>query len=117
MFNNKKAINDISILAIIIFILFGTAILITYIDMEFGTDTDTFDTDELSSDVRDEAEGIEGKVTDLSAVKVFVTVLRLAFFDFGNTLELPFWLDAIYTILAVIFILIIARNAWIGGGG
>ena len=117
MFRNKKAINDISIIAILLFIFFGTAIIIPYINDEFGTTADTYDTDQLHSDIQDEGEEIEGKITDISAVKVFVNVLKLAFFDFGNTLELPFWLDAIYTVLAIIFILVIARNIWFGGGG
>ena len=117
IFRNKKAINDISIIAILIFILFGTALLITYVNDEFGTEADTFDTENLASDIREQAEDVEGGFADLTAVKVFVNVFKLAFFDFGNTLELPFWLDAVFTILAILLILVIARNIWVGGGG
>ena len=117
MFNNKKAINDISIIAILVIILFGTAIIIPFIDSAFDTSSDTFDTDEFHSGIQEEGENIEGKITDISAVKVFVNVFKLAFFDFGNTLGLPWWLDAVYTILAILLILVIARNIWIGGGG
>ncbi len=117
MFNNKKAINDISIIAIILFILFGTAIIIPFINSAVGTSADTFDTDKYETDIRGKGEDIKGRITDISALGVFVNVLKLAFFDFGNTLKLPFWVDAIYTILTVILVLTIARNIWVGGGG
>ena len=117
MFNNKKAINDISIIAILLFILVGTAIIIEYINSEFETSSDTFDTDEFQSGVKGQAEEVKGGIADITAVRVFVNIFKLAFFDFGNTLELPFWLDAVYTVLAIILILVIARNIWVGGGG
>ena len=109
----KKGINDISILAVIGFIFFGTAIIIPFINSAFDTTSDNFDTEQFSSGVQDDAESVSA----LSAFQVLLTILKLAFFDFGNTLSMPFWLDAIYTFLAVIFIAVVARNIWIGGGG
>ena len=117
LFRNRKGINDISIITIILLIFFGTAIIIPYIDSALGTSTDTYDTDEFHSGIQEQGEQIEGTITDVSAIKVFANVIKLAFFDFGNTLGLPWWLDAVYTVLAIIFILVIARNIWIGGGG
>ncbi len=113
LFSSKKAINDISIIAIIVFIFFASAIIIPFVNAEFGTASDTFDTDNFDSNIKDDAENI----TTLTAFKVLITVIKLAIFDFGNTLGLPFWLDAIYTVLAILFVLVIARNIWIGGGG
>lgn len=109
----KKAINDISIIAVIGFIFFITSLIIPFINSEFGTTGDTFNTDTFSSSVQQDAEN----VSTLSAFSVLLTILKLAFFDFGNTLNMPFWLDGLYTFLAIIFITAIARNIWIGGGG
>lgn len=109
----KKAINDISILAVIGFIFFITALIIPFINSAFGTTGDTFDTDTFSSGVQEDAEN----VSTISAFRVLLTILKLAFFDFGNTLNMPFWLDGLYSFLAIIFIAVVARNIWIGGGG
>ncbi len=109
----KKGVNDISIIAILIFIFFGTAIMIPFINSAFGTTSSTLDTDGLAADIQQDAESIN----TLSAFGVLKTVLLLAFFDFGGALGMPFWLQGIYTILGIILILVIARNIWIGGGG
>ncbi len=108
----KKAINDISIIAVLTFILFGTAIIIPFVNEAVGTDADTFNTDNLEGKIRDDAES----ASTISAFTVLVTMFKLAVFDFGDTLELPFWFDAIYTVLGIILIIVIARNIWIGGG-
>lgn len=114
----KKAINDISIIAIIIFIFLGTSIIIPFVNAEFGTTSDVFDNDAFEASIISEAENIpEISAFDTGAFKVITNVVKLAFFDFGNTLGLPFWLDLIYTVLAIILILTVARNVWIGGGG
>lgn len=113
LFQNKKGINDISIIALITFIFLGTSIIIPFVNTEFATDADVFNTTIFEANVKDDAENVSG----ISAFQVLITMLKLAFFDFGNTLNLPFWLDALYTILAIIFILVIARNIWVGGGG
>ena len=108
----KKAINDISIIAVLTFILFGTAIIIPFVNEAVGTHADTFNTGNLEGQIRDDAES----VSTISAFTVLITMFKLAIFDFGDTLELPFWLDAIYTVLGIILIIVIARNLWIGGG-
>ena len=112
LFKNKKAINDISIIAVLAFILLGTSIIIPFINTEFKTTADTFDESAFEDNVRNDAES----VSTISAFTILVTFFKLAFFDFGDTLGLPFWLDAIYTLLGLILILVIARNIWIGGG-
>ncbi len=108
----KKGINDISIATILIFIFFFTAIMIPFVNAEFDTTADTFDTENFEGIVKDEAEN----VNVISAFTVLVTVFKLALFDFSDTLGLPFWLDMIYTVLAIILILVISRNIWVGGG-
>ena len=108
----KKAVNDISIIAVLTFILFGTAIIIPFVNSSLGTDSDTFDTGNFEGNVRDDAESVSA----ISAFTVLVTVLKLGLFDVGNSLGLPFWLDAIYTVIGIILIIVIARNIWIGGG-
>ncbi len=113
MFKDKKGVNDISIIAVFIFIFFGTAVIIPFINSEFGVGASNLDTDAVTGEVKEGA----SSVTAISAFGILTTVLKLAFFDFGNTLGLPFWLDAVYTVIGLLFILVIARNIWVGGGG
>lgn len=108
----KKAVNDISIIALIIFIFFGTAIIIPFVNAEFDTEAIDVNEEGITQQIKDEARS----VSVASSFQVLVTVTKLALYDFGNTLGLPFWFDAIYTVLAIIFILVVARNIWVGGG-
>lgn len=112
IFKNKKAINDISIISIIASIFLLTSIIIPFVNSEFGTNADIFNESTFSDNVKADAENVSG----LSAFTILITVLKLAFFDFGNTLGLPFWLDGLFTLLGIIFIIVIARNIWVGGG-
>lgn len=112
IFRNKKGINDISIISIILFIFLLTSISIEFVNAEFDTNIDTFDNELYEQNIRNDAES----VNTFSAFSVLVTTLKLAFFDFGNTLGVPFWLDAMYSILAIILTLVIGRNIWVGGG-
>jgi len=113
LFRNKKGFNDIYVLVVIGSILFFSAIAIPLIGQSFGTSTASFDTENLADSVQQDAEN----VSSFNAFDVLFTFLKLAFFDFGDSLSLPFWLDAVYTMLAIVFIVTIARNIWIGGGG
>lgn len=109
---NKKGINDISIIAIILSIFFATATVIGFINNEFGTNFTEVNDAGIVQTAKNDAES----VTALSAFTVLKNILLLALLDFQNILGLPFWLDLFYTILAIVFILVIARNIWIGGG-
>lgn len=112
IFKNKKGINDISIISLILFIFVLTAIMIPFVNAEFGTNADIQETETTIQNIKDGGDSI----TTISAFGVLASVGKLAVFDFGNTLGLPFWMDITYTVLAVIFILVVARNVWIGGG-
>lgn len=112
LFRNKKAINDISIIAIILTIFFSTAIIIPFVNAEFDTGFSSLNESTIAQQARNDAES----VTAISAFTVLKNILKLSLFDIGNELGLPFWLDGLYTILAVIFILVVARNIWVGGG-
>lgn len=112
LFNGKKGINDISIIAVILSIFLFTSIMITFVNAEFGTTVDTFDNDQFTSNVKNDADSVSA----VSGFTVLITALKLAIFDWGNTLGLPFWLDIFYVILSIVFVLVIARNIWIGGG-
>ena len=112
LFKDKKAINDISIIAVLTFILFGTAVILPFVNDEFNLNQDSFNEAQFDQNVRSDAEN----VNTISAFTILVTFLKLAFFDVGNSLGLPFWLDAIYTVISLMLILVIARNIWIGGG-
>ncbi len=108
----KGQINDISIIAIILTIFFTTAISIGFVNAEFGTEFSSLNETVITQQARNDAESVSA----ISAFTILKNVLLLALFDVGNSLNLPFWLDALYTILAVIFILVISRNIWVGGG-
>lgn len=112
LFKSKKGINDISIITIITAIFLITSIVIPFVNAEFDTEFSNIDSDAITQQAKDDAESVSA----ISAFTVLVNVLKLAIFDFGDTLGLPFWLDIVYTLLAMIFILVIARNIWIGGG-
>ncbi len=112
IFQNKKAINDISIIAIILSIFFITAIAIPFVNAEFDTGFSSLNETVIAQQAKNDAES----VTALSAFTVLKNIIKLSLFDVGNELGLPFWLDALYTILAVVFILVVARNIWVGGG-
>ena len=120
LFKSKKAINDISIIAVILAVFLLTAIIIPFINVEFGTNAASLDPDKIKQDLRDDAEKIPKSSAilgvSIGAFDVMKNIVKLAIHDFGDTLGLPFWLDLIYTLLAIIFILVIARNIWIGGG-
>jgi len=91
LFKNKKGINDISIIAVILSIFLLTSVMITFVNAEFGVGADTFDTDAFESNVKGDADS----VSSISAFRVLVTALKLAVFDWGNTLGLPFWLSSV----------------------
>ena len=112
LFADKKGINDISIVAGIVFIFIITAITIPFVNSSFGTQATEFNVDGVVDDVRQDAEN----VNTFNAFDVLLTVLKLAFWDFGNSLDLPFWLDGFYSVLTVVLVLTIGRNIWIGGG-
>ena len=118
MFNTKlsrsrKGMNDISILGVILAIFLLTAFIIPLINSEFAASYAEYSVNDTYDDIRDEA----GTVTSLTPWTVITTIFKLAAWDMGNSLGLPAWLDMIYTLLGIIFAVIIARNIWVGGGG
>lgn len=120
MFRSKRGINDISIIAVILSIFLLTAVIVPFINVEFGTNVASLDPDKIKQDLRNDAEKIPKSSAilgvSIGAFDVMKNIVKLAIHDFGDTLGLPFWLDLVYTLLAIIFILVIARNIWIGGG-
>ena len=112
LFSNKRGFNDISIISVILAIFLLTSVIIPFVNAEFETEFSNLDEDAVLQQTRDDAES----VSTLSAFTILKNIILLALFDFGDTLGLPFWLDLIYTLLAIVFMLVIARNIWIGGG-
>lgn len=108
----KKGLNDISIITIILFIFLATSIIIPFVNAEFETTADTFDNDEFTQGINDDAEN----VSTFSAFTILITATKLALHDFGDTLGLPFWLDAIFSALGIVLLITIGRNIWVGGG-
>ena len=114
IFKDKKGINDMSILAIILSIFLLTSIIIPFINSEFDTEYAEYDLEgKIIQPVKDDSES----ASRINIFTILLTMLKLAIWDFGNSLDMPFWLQAIYSILGLIFILVISRNIWGGGGG
>lgn len=113
LFSSRKGFNDVTILVGIMVTIFLTAYILTYINIGFDTEYAEFDTDKTKDGAIQDAEN----VGTLDAFNVLITVLKLSTWDVGDTLNLYWWIDLFYTILALTFIITIARNIWIGGGG
>ena len=113
LFNGKKGLNDISIATIFVIFFFASAFMMNEVNSAFATDVSLLDVKGISDDVKQDA---QGTASPTGVFGVFVTVMRLAFFDFGDALGLPLWLDLFYTIVATMFILTLSRNIWVGGG-
>lgn len=112
LFQNKKGFNDMVILSIISCILIISSIFVASVNAEFNTNLDNANIDNIKDDLQDEASSI----TTISAFGILATFFQLIFWDIGNSLGLPIWLDAVFTILFIIGSLVVARNIWVGGG-
>lgn len=102
-----------TIIAGILSVFLLSALILPLVTSAFGETADEWDTEGYETDIKEEARD----VSTISAFSVIVNVMKLAFWDVGDELGLPFWLDLIFTLLAVVLILTVARNLWIGGGG
>ena len=108
----KKAVNDVSIIAVILFIFIGTAIFIVFIDSEFGTTSSKFDIDNVQDEFIDET---FTDTSDISTGNILKSIGKMFFWTFG---DLPFWLDMIFVVIRIILLFILIRNftPFLGGG-
>lgn len=113
MMRSKKGFNDISILMGIIFVFLFTAVIIPDVNSAFNQNADEFDSDAYHEGIQEQTRG----TSDLNARIVLLNLMKLSLWDVGNTLNLPFWIDIFFTVMAITFVTVIARNIWIGGGG
>jgi hypothetical protein len=105
-------VNDISILSGIIAIFLISSLIIPYVNSAFDSDYNSYDSEYYNNEVR-----AVDSVNTINVFSVFSTFIKIALWDIGDTLNLPWFLDAFYTLLTAIATLIIIRNVWIGGGG
>ena len=112
LMKSKKGFNDMSIITLILIILFGTAFLIPSAGAATGDGATSFDTDNVADNVRTNSEN----ANQFNIFTVLFNVLKLSLWDVGDSLGLPWFLDLTFTVMAVILVLTIARNIWIGGG-
>ncbi len=104
LFKSKKAINDVSIVIIILFIFIGTAVILPFINFEFDITSPDYNIDKVESDFI--AEDLTD-VSDVSAGDILASVGKIFFWTFG---DLPFWLDLIFVILRIILIFILIKT-------
>jgi len=112
LLKNKKGFNDIVIIAGLGSILFLTALLIPYINEALDTDGAVYDVDGTQSDIQQASGGVGG-----NGLSVITTLLKLAFWDFTGSLGLPWWIQAMYTMISVLLVFTVARNVvpFVGG--
>ncbi len=113
VFKRKRAINDVSIVAIILFIFLGTALTLPFVNSEFNIQGSSFNTNKTQSDLIGED---ISNVSDIGVGEIIKSIGKMFFWTFG---ELPVWLDLIFTVLRIILIFILIRNftPFLGGGG
>jgi len=113
LFANKKGVNDVSIIAIILSIFIFSALALTFVNAEFGTSDTGFNTEGVSNNLVSED---LSNVSDIGVGSILVSLGKVFFWTFG---DFPFWLDAIYTILRIMLLVILIRNftPFLGGGG
>ena len=113
LFTRKKAFSDVTIVATILFIFFGTALVLPFVNSEFGTTSPDYDVDNVEEEMI--AEDFED-ISDISAGDVLKSIGKIFFWTFG---DLPFWLDLVFVVLRIILLYILARTfiPFIGGGG
>lgn len=103
-------VNDISILTgiIVVFVVIGG--FLPYLNESFNVSGNTPNVEDLESNVAEDAENVE----TFNAFSVLLSILKMFFWTFG---AVPFWLDLFFfTPIRLIFVAIVARNIWIGGG-
>ncbi len=103
MLNSKKGFAGSGIVLIILFIFVGIGVIIPFINKEFNIEDSAFDT----GNVADELIGEEfSDVSGVSAGEILKSVGKMFFWTFG---DLPFWMDAIFIVLRIIFLAILIK--------
>lgn len=102
-------VNDISIAAGIFFLFVLLGVLMPFVNADFNSISTSPNTEGLTETVGNE-------MVDVNVVSLLDVVKSIAGMFFWTFGQLPFWLDAIFVVLRLIFAFIIARNIWIGGG-
>ena len=108
-------VNDISIIVGImtIFVLIG--VCMPFVNESFNIQgSSTIQVDNLQDQIGEDASELtEDMSVRVNAFSVFASVAQMFYWGFGS---FPFWLSAIFWVMRVTLILILARNIWIGGG-
>lgn len=116
LLKNKKGINDVYFIAVILAIYLISAVSITFLDSEFDVNSDNFDTDKTLQDVQDETSSIGL----LNAGQVFLTIIKLATWDVTGSLNLSGFsgtlIQTFFTFLAVIWAILVYRAIRSGSG-
>ena len=113
LFKSKKAFNDVTIVATILFIFLGTAVILPFVNTAFNIKSSDYNTENVESEFI--AEGFVD-VSSVSARDIVKSIGKIFFWTFG---DLPFWLDLIFIVLRIILLYILIRTftPFIAGGG
>ncbi len=104
LFRSRKGFEGIGLFIIILFIFIGTAFILPFVNSEFGTSSPDYDTDNVQD------EFISEDLTDVSSVSagdLLKSIGKIFFWTFG---DLPLWLDLIFVVLRITFLVLIIKN-------
>ena len=108
---SKKGFNNMFLLGLIATILLVSSVIVPMVQTEFTGLNSTVDSDGLRQDLSDDI----GEVDSISVVTVPGTLLRMVFWDPGDSLALPVWLDLFYSLLGILLLVILF--VMVRGGG
>jgi len=108
LLQDKKGVNDVSILTIILFIFIGLGILLPFVNTGFNNDVTNYNTEGL-----DNSFDSDTGETSITSIALLSSILKMFFWTFG---DLPFWLDGFFIILRLIFWILLYRQVRSGSG-
>jgi hypothetical protein len=107
IWKSKKGNTDIAIFSFIVLVFVATSIFIPLIQAEVTTGTPQTTTNEDGETLLYDAQSRNS----LTMVGVVINIFQLGFWDVDNDLGLPFWLDAMFSILLILAVVIMVN--WI----
>lgn len=103
--------NDVTIIAGIFFIMFATALILPFVQVDFDVGATENNATGLYSP--ESTTNINVASATISWFQVLVSLTKMFFWYFGN---LPLWLNTFFIALKIIFYVLIYRQIRSGGG-
>jgi len=108
--SRKGQVNDVSILAGLVFVFFLLGGLLPFILTGFSSQTNVYGLEGLAAGT---GQSLDSQVSQVSASNVIISIATMFFWTFGL---LPFWLDIIFEVFRIMFYVLLYRQIRSGGG-